>query len=144
MCPGPLMGASLMLDRKDLFLSSLERCASSDGFIAAFYERFLATSDEVRELFQHTDFDRQRQLLLKSLRLIAAATAGSVEGLQELHERAESHDHHHLNIKPELYEFWRESLVETAEKFDEKWNGEIHDAWEAVLGHAISYMTRRY
>ncbi len=38
--------------------------------------------------------------------------------LAELKERVETHDRNHLDIKPELYDLWLESLVLTAQEFD--------------------------
>ena len=51
---------------KDLFLDSLNRCAASDNFIPAFYDRFLASSDEVQAKFEDTDFTVQNRMLLRS------------------------------------------------------------------------------
>ncbi|REK22189.1 MAG: globin [Planctomycetota bacterium] len=132
------------LGSREIFTASLARCVTSDAFVATFYRRFLASSDEVRAKFQHTDFAVQHRMLLRSLELIAAATAGDVEGLAELNARAESHDRHHLNIKRPLYELWLDALLETAREFDPEWDDSIEVAWRSVLGHAIDYMVRRY
>ncbi len=69
---------------KQLFLLSLDRCADDEQFIPAFYERFLATSDEIRHKFRHTDFEHQNQMLLRSLKLSAGATSGDPASLREL------------------------------------------------------------
>lgn len=57
------------LTPKEQFLQSVDRCAACGGFIPAFYERFLSTSEEVRKKFEHTDFKNQNKMLLRSLRL---------------------------------------------------------------------------
>lgn len=129
---------------KELFTQSLERCLKHKEYIPSFYKRFMSSSDEVREKFRTTDFDRQNLMLVRSLKLAARATDGEQEALQELKDRARSHDRYHLNIKPELYELWLTSILETSKEFDEKWNEEIEDAWNSILGYVIKYMIRRY
>jgi len=126
------------------FLKSMDRCAKSKDYIAAFYKHFLATSDEVREKFQHTDFNHQNRMLLLSLRLAAGAVAGKPEALREIRERAETHDRHHLNIEPRLYEAWRSALIETSRQFDNQWDDEIEKAWHMILGHVIHHMIKYY
>ncbi len=69
---------------KDKFLASLDRCTASDEFVRSFYKRFLSTSEEVQRKFHNTDFAQQNRMLIRSLRLVAAATSGDPEGLREL------------------------------------------------------------
>ncbi|MCA8883181.1 MAG: globin, partial [Rhodobacteraceae bacterium] len=82
--------------------------------------------------------------LLHSLNLSAGAVSGEPFALRELKERAESHDRHHLNIEPHLYDFWLNALIETAREFDDKWNPTIEHAWRTTFQHVIDYMRRRY
>ena len=138
----PLMDS--YIGARDLFLASLERCLDSEDFVPAFYHRFLASSEEVAWKFRKTDFDEQNSLIVRSLRLIAAATKGEREGLVELRERAQTHDRYHLGIKPKLYDLWRTSVIETAREFDGQWREDIEAAWVAILNYAIDYMVRRY
>ena len=104
----------------------------------------MATSDDVKWRFRNTDFEQQNKMLVRSLRLVAAATMGEREGLQELRERAETHDRHHLNIQPELYDLWRLSVVQTAREYDSEWNEQIEEAWSNTLSYAVDYMIHRY
>lgn len=127
-----------------MFHRSLARCASDERFIPSFYERFLASSDEVRSKFVDTDFERQNAMLLKSLRLSVGATEGDPAALREMKERARSHDRRHLDIKPELYQYWLRSLIATASDFDAKWDYDVERAWNEILGHVIKHMTRHY
>jgi len=129
---------------KELFLESLNRCTLSSEFISTFYDRFVASSPEVRKKFARTDFAKQNRMLLKSLKLAAAATAGDPEGLQEITARAESHDRHHLNVKPHLYELWRTALFETARRYDKRWDTATETAWITILGHVIHRMVKFY
>jgi hemoglobin-like flavoprotein len=132
------------LTLKERFIQSLDRCSGNDEFIPSFYNRFLSTSEEIRYKFLHTNFEKQNQMLLRSLRMAADATSGVPESLREMRERAETHNRHHLNIKPHLYELWLAAVVETASEFDNEWNEANEEAWNSVLGHAIKHMTKYY
>lgn len=129
---------------KDVFLDSLERCLESEAFIPQFYDRFLSSSDEIRNKFRYTDFEKQNKMLAASLRLVAAATQGNQEGLHELNARAETHDRYHLNIKPELYDVWMVTVIDTARDFDRQWTGDVESAWHQILQYAVDKMIRKY
>lgn len=129
---------------KDRFLFSLERCAESKEFMPAFYDNFISSSEEVRDKFRNTDFNRQNQMLLNSVRLACEAVIGNAEGLKELRERGETHSRLHLNIKPELYDLWLSSLINTARTFDKHWDVEVEISWNLVLGQVIRHMLRYY
>jgi hemoglobin-like flavoprotein len=126
------------------FLQSLERCTRDAGFLPAFYARFLATSEEIRNKFLFTDFAHQNAMLLHSLRLAAAATDGDHEALKELHERAETHDRDHLNIEPRLYTVWLRAVIDTAKQFDGDWTDDLEATWRRILGYVTNYMIRHY
>lgn len=132
------------LTPKQCFLQSFERCIKHQRFIPDFYDHFLSTSDAVRKRFQYTNFEQQNKMMLRSLRLAAAATEGNPESLRELKERAETHDRHHLNISPRHYDAWLESVIATASKYDYKWDKSIENSWRTVLGYVVNYMVKRY
>lgn len=132
------------LTHKEIFLQSLDRCSESENFIPSFYDRFLATSDEIREKFKDTDFDKQSQMLLHSLKLAAGATLGESFALREIRERAETHDRHHLDIAPRLYTFWLDSVIETASEYDSQWDETVEESWNTILGHVVKHMTKFY
>jgi hemoglobin-like flavoprotein len=129
---------------KDIFLRSLERCARSRKFMPAFYNRFLSTSDVIRDKFKNTNFENQHRMLIRSLRLAAHAAAGQPDALQEIRERALTHDRYHLHIEPNLYDHWRSALIETSREFDDKWDDDVEKAWYTILGHVINHMIKYY
>ncbi|QDT08123.1 globin [Stieleria marina] len=129
---------------KDLFLGSLDRCSENRNFIPVFYERFLSRSDAIRDKFKNTDFEKQNEMLLRSLKLAAGATSGDPSSLREIRERAETHDRHHLNIEPSMYETWMTTVIEVASEYDTAWTDEVEEAWTAILGHVITHMVKFY
>ena len=106
------------ITHKEQFVKSLDRCSSDDQFFSAFYKRFIASSDDVQQKIRFTSLEKQNRMLLRSLKLPAGATESESAALAELKERVETHDRNHLDIKPELYDLWLESLVLTAQEFD--------------------------
>lgn len=132
------------LTHRECFLESLDRCSANGHFIPAFYKRFLASSEKILEKFRYTDFEKQNEMLLQSLRLSAHATAGEPESLREIRERAESHDRRHLDISPELYQNWLHSVIETARECDHEWSVETEEAWGIILGFVIEHMVKFY
>ncbi|QDS98679.1 globin [Adhaeretor mobilis] len=129
---------------KELFLQSVSRCVGIEAFIPSFYDRFLASSEEIRAKFRFTDFEKQNKMLARSLELCACATAGEAESLAEINERATTHNRDHMNIEPRLYDTWLDSIVETASEFDDEWTDAIEAAWRRILGHVVQRMVRKY
>lgn len=129
---------------KEIFLQSLRRCKEREDFIDRFYERFLAASEEVSKHFKHTNFPLQKLKLLKSLEMMVLAIEGIPQAVVQLNERALSHSRAQLNIKPELYDYWLESLLKTVVECDPQYSAEIEKAWREVTGFTIQYMTARY
>ncbi len=128
----------------ELFIMSLERCTSKPCFIPDFYERFLASSKEIQKRFENTPFEHQNKMLLRSLSLSVKACNGESKALADLRDRARTHDRHHMNIKPEFYNLWLESLMISASKFDDEWCDTTERAWRKILGFVINRLKRQY
>ena len=127
-----------------VFLESLDRCIANGEFLDSFYRRFIDSSEEIRKKFRFTDFEKQHDMLLNSLKLSAGATDGESQSLQDLRERAESHDRYHMDIKPELYEFWLASIIQTASECDEQWDDYVEESWRTILDFVIARMIKHY
>ena len=87
---------------RDTFLASLGRCRATAGFLDAFYQRFVASSDEVRAKFAKTDMMRQVRVLEDTLFVVANAVQGE-EGSparSDLPRIAERHSRRDLDIRP--------------------------------------------
>jgi hemoglobin-like flavoprotein len=128
---------------RDLFLQSLERCLATGTFIGCFYERFIASSPDVRARFAHTDMARQQEKLTRSLRMLAAAVVGAPAGLRELAERAETHGRRGMRITPDLYELWSAAILATAREHDPQWSPDVEAAWVSTLNMVVQYMINR-
>ena len=129
---------------RELFEQSLSRCSSDPKFMPRFYRYFLQDSDEIQEKFRYTNFDKQYRVLLESLELSAAATAGDAHALQEMKHLARRHDRNHLDIDQHHYELWLEAVIRAASEFDAQWDAEIEESWRSILGFVIQHMIRSY
>jgi hemoglobin-like flavoprotein len=129
-----------------VFLASLKRCLAAPGFLAAFYERFTGSSEEIREKFRGVDMQRQARVLEDSLYVVAVAVQGEEGSLarSDLPRLAERHSRRDLDIRPEHYETWLRCLLETAREHDPEWTDGTAAAWRDTLAFGVEYMRRRY
>lgn len=118
------------------------RVAGRD-FFETFYERFLAVSDEVAEIFRDTDMARQRTMLRASFYHLVSFYAAS-DADYYLRRVAISHNRHHLDIRPGLYALWLETLIETLKAHDPECDAETELAWRLVMAPGIVYMIFHY
>jgi hemoglobin-like flavoprotein len=124
------------------FQASLRRCLSSKGFLDRFYELFLDSSPEVKAKFEGTDFERQKRMVRDSFRIIevlAESPPGS-PAWSQMHEIARTHDRHHRDIRPQLYDLWLDCLVKAVYEHDPEASAETEQAWRSVLAPGIEFM----
>ena len=131
---------------RDTFLASFGRCRASAGFLDAFYQRFIASSDEVRAKFAGTDMKRQVRMLEDSLFVVAVAVQGEEGSLArgDLPRIATRHGRGDLDIRPGLYDLWLECLIETVRAHDPQFTGEVEAAWRETMAFGIEQMRARY
>ena len=129
----------------DIFDRSLLRCEARWDFLDRFYERFLASSPDVREKFKGTDFVRQKRALRASLHHLLLAAENEERGPDAyLRDVAEHHGAGQLDIGAELYDLWLDSLLSTVRECDPEFSPEVEKAWEAVMMVGIHYLCRNY
>lgn len=130
----------------DTFDASLRRCNSTSGFLDFFYKRFLASSPKVREKFANTDFVRQKRALRASLHLMLLAAHDEDQGElpKYMEELAARHSRKDLDVGAELYDYWLDSLIDTARVCDPHFTPEVEKAWEQVMMVGINYLLSRY
>lgn len=127
-----------------IYSDSLQRCLDRPSFLGRFYELFLASSEEVRQKFAHTDFVHQIRALRKSL--LDASWIGSpgAEAKAELERVAENHSRAKRDIPARLYDLWMESLIETVRETDPLFSPTVEEAWRTLLALVIDFMKARY
>lgn len=128
----------------DTFESSLARCLGAGDFTGAFYQRLLAASEIVAEKFSQTDLERHKDVLEKSLYLMARACLGLEDGLEHLESVARIHSRRRLDISPSLYHLWLETLIATARDFDRDFSERVERSWRQLLQKGIDRMVEVY
>ncbi len=122
----------------DPVMASYHRCREDDKFVDTFYELFLAKSDDIARMFQHTDFKRQKLMLRESLLEMLCYDLG-VDGSEEEILRL-AHRHNDLGVTPEMYAMWLDSLCQAVERHDPEYQPEIGQRWREAMQKGIDRM----
>ena len=133
-----------MEEAVDTFECSLARCLEAGDFTGEFYSRFIGASEIVAEKFSKTDLEKHKDVLKKSLFLMAKACMGLEDGLEHLESVARSHSHRRLDISPSLYNLWLETLIATVRDFDSEFSHRIEASWRQLLQRGIDRMVAVY
>ena len=130
----------------ETFLASLKRCLAAPGFLESFYERFVGSSEEVREKFRNTDMKRQARVLEESLYVVANAVQGEENSLARGALPAARGPARPAGPRhpPGLYDLWIECLVETARAHDPQFAPAVEAAWRETLTFGADYMRQHH
>jgi hemoglobin-like flavoprotein len=129
---------------KDVVAQSFGRCCASEKFFDDFYETFLKSSPRAKEKFKDVDMARQKGLLRDAIAFMVMFFDGSSVATAKVDKLASSHSRARLNIEPDLYKFWLESLLVTVARHDARFGPEQDRAWRAVMGKGIAALVAGY
>lgn len=127
----------------DSYERVLEHTVEGRDFFEAFYDNFLSASEDVRHKFTNTNMHTQRRMLKKSFYSLLIFY-GSNQAEDYLDKIAIAHDKNHLDIKPELYDLWLDTLILTLTSYDPSFNNNVELAWRLVFAPGITYMKFKY
>ncbi len=127
-----------------VFNDSLERCQANPQFLSLFYKKFVISNSEIREKFSNTDMQNQKMMLHASIYMIMLATQRNAAASAYLDKVAKRHSRSELNIRPELYDIWLETLLETVSVIDPNHIEETGVAWKKVMTFGVDYMKSKY
>lgn len=129
----------------ELFNDSLARCLRGDRLFQHFYDAFLASSEEVRAKFRHTDFRKQIRVLKSSFYMLVEYLAlGWPECEAYLERIAAAHSKRERDVAPHLYDLWLECLLQAVKECDEQYSPQVDAAWRYVMGAGINFLKARY
>jgi hemoglobin-like flavoprotein len=126
-------------EQVEAFRASLKRCLADPSFMKGFYGFFTASSDEVREKFLNTDFERQNRVLADSLYVMAAAAQSGEESLPWREMKHIALRHRELKIGPGLYDLWLDCLLQAARAHDPQFSSDLETAWRNTLAPGIAF-----
>jgi len=128
----------------DAVRSSFGRAMTKQHFMARFYEIFIHCNPRIPQLFRNTDMEKQRELLSQSLSMVLLFSQGNPVAKSVINRIRSSHDHKHLNISPDLYAFWVDSLIATLAECDQGFNPGLEQQWREILQVAIDHIKSGY
>ncbi|MDP3845502.1 MAG: globin [Pseudomonas sp.] len=130
------------MNSADLVMQSYGRCCASHGFLDSFYLYFLASSPAVRAKFIDTDMPTQKQLLRHGILNLVMHARGMPDS--KLRALGCSHARGGLDIQPELYQLWLDSLLQAVADHDQLCDNHTRQAWREVLNQGISVIKAQY
>ena len=135
----------------DLSQEQIENVQSSFGralwdldFLDNFYDVFLNSNPEIGKKFINTDFIKQKELLRHGLMSVLMFAEGQQSAIACLSRIRESHGHSKMNISPDLYPYWIDSLIKTVARCDNKFDDGLEADWRAVVAPAVDYIKSGY
>ncbi len=123
---------------------SYGRCIRSDGFLDTFYGILGQSHPDLPPLFVNTDFTKQNQLVRGGLIMVIMFYRGASASRQAVELIRRSHSKSQLNIKPELYVYWVDALMEAVKRHDPEYTPELEEQWRMVIAPGINYIRDGY
>lgn len=133
----------------DSVKKSYGRCVftreAKDKFFSQFYETFLQSHPDIGPLFVDTDFDKQISMLKNAISMsIMYGEKQDALAKDVLTNIRRSHSREKHNIKPEYYEYWLNSLIQTLHTCDPNFNQELERNWRDMMQISIDYIVEGY
>lgn len=136
--------ADMKTEQIDKVRASYGRCLQNNRFMDKFYERFLNSNPEIKVRFQNTDFGKQKQLLSHGLNMMIMFTKGNKIAETVVNRIRDSHNSNNMDIRLDLYRFWKNSLIQTIKECDTLIDNDTVIAWNEVLQIGIDYIVSGY
>jgi hemoglobin-like flavoprotein len=129
-------------DQLKLVQDSYARCCEAPGFFETLYQRLLGSSSDIPPMFSQTDFERQHKVLQHGLGVLLIYAKRRNPALLE--RIAARHSRSDVNVAPELYPFFEQSLIAAVRQHDPEYAPEVEAAWRAAVAPGIEFMKERY
>ncbi len=132
-----------MTNYEEIFQESYRRVTGDDNgerFFERFYENFLATSDDIREKFAHTEMPRHQQLARKSFFHLLNLYHTKVTS-DYLERIAIEHGPAKLCIPEAMFNAWRAAILATVRDLDSHhYDAKVEIAWAMTIAPGLEFM----
>ena len=125
-------------------MMSFGRASMKGDLIDRFYQIFLASHPTIRPRFQNTDFEKQKALLKQGVNLIIMYAKGNIVGKTGLERIRDTHQKSKMNIPPQLYSYWTQSLLKAISEMDPKFNSELEKFWKEIVARGVEFIIDGY
>lgn len=125
--------------------TSYGRCLRNGGFIACFYDIFMASHPDIPGMFKDTDFSRQYLALRRGVTAAITFAGGSSLSRRTMTEMAQVHSRSgRAPVSPELYSYWVDSLLRAIAEHDPEYDLALEQRWRTALMLTTQYFTEHY
>ena len=124
--------------------TSFGRCSINPSFLEDFYSVFIKSHPSLKEIFKNTDMAAQRSLLKNGLTYMIMYAGGSGIAKNKIEKLGESHSRAGMNIPPDLYIYWINSLLKVIKIHDKNMTKELFEDWKIVIVHGVDKMKSMY
>lgn len=123
---------------------SYSRCCVDPKFFDVFYGNFLASHPTIAPMFAKTEMSKQKALLRQGISMMFMHLGGNGVGTTGIDRIGESHSKKKMNIDPNLYDFWINSLVKSVKECDEKMTPALETEWRKTLRTGVDRIVSFY
>ena len=123
---------------------SYSRCCVNPKFFDLFYANFLGSHPSIAPMFAKTDMTKQKSLLRQGVSMMFMHLSGNSDGTTGMDRIGESHSKKKMNIDPNLYGYWIDSLVKTVKACDEKFTPSLEAEWKTALRAGVDRIISFY
>jgi hemoglobin-like flavoprotein len=135
----------LALVAKGIVRPSFERCcAHGTAIFDVFYATLAERLPGVGAMFANTDMEKQNQLIRAGIAALIDDACGVPTARSELERLGDLHSRRRLDIRPDMYAEWVDSLMQMVAEFDRECTDVTEAAWREVLSPGIAVMAARY
>jgi len=121
---------------------SYTRCLRAPDFFDVLYDRLLASDPAIPPMFAHTEFPKQHKVLQHGLGLLLSYANKPDPALLE--RIAARHSAGGADVKPEMYAYFMDALLQAVQGSDPKFDAEVESAWREAMRPGIEFMQARY
>ena len=134
------------LEAVDAVNQSYGRCIMAPDFYDAFYDTFVKSSDRIAPLFKNTDLARQKQIMRGTITYVImyAKNPQMTFASDKLKSVGDVHSRSRINVPPDLYPFWADSLIKAVKTFDKEFTPALEQQWRQTLAPAIELLKTHY
>ena len=128
----------------DAVKKSYGRALSNKNLMTDFYNKFIVSHPDVAKKFAGVDLQKQREVLKQSLSMAILFPQDNLIAKHAMERVYKTHGRNKLNISPELYKYWLNSLVSVVAESDPEFTPELEQQWRLLLSQVIDYIKAGY
>ena len=132
------------MDIQDVKLSYQRCCERGEEFFDSFYANLVDRETAIGQLFADTDMQKQNELIEVGIGHLIAFAEGDEQAERSIREIGRTHSRHYINVRPEYYPLWVESLMKAAKEHDPQFNATLETQWRNTLAPGIALIVSLY